>query len=69
VQRDVLVLALEPRLREGRGEEGGAVEDEAVQVVALAEGDERDVGMAALEQAARVEVVGQGDGLGGRCGS
>jgi hypothetical protein len=66
VQRDFLALALDPWLGESGGEEGGAVEDQTVEVIALVEGDEDDVRVASLEQAAGVEVVGQGYGFVGR---
>jgi len=63
VQGDFLALALDPWLGKRGGEEGGAIEDQTVQVVALVEGNESDVGVSSFEQAAGIEVVGQGDGF------
>jgi hypothetical protein len=60
MERHFLGLTLYPGLGECRGEEGRAVEDEAVQVVSLAKGNESDVGVPSFTQAASVEVVGQG---------
>jgi hypothetical protein len=58
MKRDFLALTFDPGLRESRGEEWRAVEDQAVEVVSLAKGNEGDVRMPTFEQAAGVEVIG-----------
>jgi hypothetical protein len=60
VKRDFLTLTLDPGLRESGGEERRTVENQAVEVVSLAKGNEGDVGVPSFEQATGVEVVRQG---------
>jgi hypothetical protein len=60
VKRDFLALTLDPGLRESGGEEWRTVENQAVEVVSLAKGNEGDVGVPSFEQATGVEVVRQG---------
>jgi hypothetical protein len=67
VKRDLLALTLDPGLGEGSGEEWRAVKDQTVEVVPLAKGNEGDVRVPSFEQAAGVEVVGQGYGVVGGC--
>lgn len=67
MQGHLLILALYPRLGKCGGEEGRAVEDQTVQVVSLAEGNQGDVGVPSFEQPAGIQVVGQGYGVVGGC--